>query len=248
MTTAAHAQSGAAPRGRRDGHGSEPLSGTVRVYNAGIRLWHWTNALCILTLAVTGYFIGSPPPSQPGEASDSFLFGYIRFAHFAAAYIFAIGFIGRFYMALTGDSHARELFLPPIWRGSWWSGLFNQLAWYLFIAKEPRKYVGHNPLSTLTMFFMYTLMAVFMICTGGAIYSEGEGAASWQHAVFGWVIALFGHNTMALHTWHHVGMWVILLFVLIHIYTAIREDAMSRQSMISAMISGERTYRDNRPN
>ena len=46
--------------------------------------WHWVNALAILVLSVTGYFIGSPLPSLPGEASHSFLMGYLRFAHFAA--------------------------------------------------------------------------------------------------------------------------------------------------------------------
>ena len=54
---------------------------TEYVYEAPVRLWHWINASCILVLAVTGYFIGSPLPTQPGEASANFLMGYIRFAH-----------------------------------------------------------------------------------------------------------------------------------------------------------------------
>ena len=58
----------------------------VYVYEAPVRIWHWVNALAITVLAVTGYLIGSPPPSLPGEASEHFLMGYIRFAHFAAAY------------------------------------------------------------------------------------------------------------------------------------------------------------------
>ena len=47
-------------------------SGSVRsiyVYEAPVRIWHWTNALAITVLCVTGYFIGSPPPSLSGEAS-----------------------------------------------------------------------------------------------------------------------------------------------------------------------------------
>jgi Ni/Fe-hydrogenase 1 B-type cytochrome subunit len=32
--------------------------------------------------------------------------------------------------------------------------------------------------------------------------------------------------------------------VIIHVYTAIREDIMSRQTMISAMIDGKRTFRE----
>ena len=49
-----------------------------------MRIWHWVMALCMVVLAITGYLIGSPPPSLGGEASEHFMFGYIRFAHFAA--------------------------------------------------------------------------------------------------------------------------------------------------------------------
>jgi Ni/Fe-hydrogenase 1 B-type cytochrome subunit len=39
-------------------------------------------------------------------------------------------------------------------------------------------------------------------------------------------------------------MWAILLFVMIHVYAAIREDIMSKQSMVSTMISGFRMFKD----
>ena len=42
---------------------------SVYVYEAPVRIWHWVNALAITVLAVTGYFIGSPLPTMPGEAS-----------------------------------------------------------------------------------------------------------------------------------------------------------------------------------
>ena len=65
----------------------------VYVYEAPVRLWHWVNALSITVLAITGYFIANPLPTLPGEASDHFVMGYMRFAHFAAAYIFTVGFL-----------------------------------------------------------------------------------------------------------------------------------------------------------
>jgi Ni/Fe-hydrogenase 1 B-type cytochrome subunit len=43
-------------------------------------------------------------------------------------------------------------------------------------------------------------------------------------------------------------MWAIVIFVMIHIYAAVREDIMSRQSMVSTMISGTRTFKDDDPN
>ena len=215
----------------------------VYVYEAPVRIWHWVTVFCVLTLCVTGYLIGSPPPSIGGEASDHFLFGNIRAIHFYAGQIMAVAFLGRIYWAFVGNHHARQIFLLPIRSGKWWKEVLFELRWYLFMEKMPKKYVGHNPLAQLAMFVLFVLPAVFMILSGMALYAEGKGMGHWTYAVFGWMIALFGHNSMALHTAHHVGMWVIVCFFITHIYVAVREDIMSRQSIVSTMISGWRMFR-----
>ena len=221
---------------------------SVYVYEAPVRLWHWINAAAILVLCVTGYFIGSPPPSmQIAEATHQFVFGYIRFAHFAAGWILCVGFLGRMYWALVGNHHARQLFYIPFWRISYWQEVWFEIRWYLFLTKEPKKYVGHNPLAQLAMFFFITVGVTFMIITGLALYSEGLGKDSLLYAMFGWVFTLFGNNPHYVHTFHHLGMWWIVIFMIVHIYVAIREDIMSRQSIVSTMISGHRTFKDDRP-
>ncbi len=211
---------------------------SVYVYEAPVRIWHWVNA---------GYFIGSPLPSmQIGEATDQFVFGYIRFAHFAAGWVLAIGFLGRIYWAFFGNHHSRQLFYVPFWSGRFWSEVWFEVRWYLFLAKEPKKYVGHNPLAQLAMFFFITLGVSFMIVTGMALYAEGAQEGSLTHTLFGWVHSLTW-NSQRLHTLHHLGMWWIVIFMIVHIYVAIREDIMSRQSIVSTMISGTRTFKDDRP-
>ena len=218
----------------------------VYVYEAPMRIWHWTNALSIVVLCITGWFIASPPPTMPGEASDNFLMGYIRFAHFAAAYIFLVGFIFRVYWAFIGNKHSRQIFLPPFNSKAWWSGVWHETKWYSFLVREPRKYTGHNPLATLTMHIMLLWGSIFMMMTGLALYGEGTGAGTWPHTLFtSWVIPLFGQS-QNVHSWHHLGMWYIVCFIIIHVYVAIREDIMSRQSLISTMVSGWRMFKDNR--
>jgi Ni/Fe-hydrogenase 1 B-type cytochrome subunit len=203
------------------------------------------NALAIVVLAATGYFIGQPLPSVPGEASANYLMGYVRFVHFAAGYVLAIGLAGRAYWALVGNHHARELFTVPILRAAYWRELGTMLAWYAFIRPRPNQYVGHNPLARLMMFFGFLLLALFMIATGFALYGEGAQAGHWSHSVFtSWVIPLFGGNSQSVHTWHRLGMWAMVCFVMLHVYAAIREDIMGRQSMVSTMISGHRTFKD----
>ncbi len=221
----------------------EEVQQAVYVYEAPLRLWHWINALAIVVLCITGYLIGSPPPAVGGEASDHFLFGTIRFAHFVAAYALIIGFLGRVYWAWAGNDHAREIFLPPVARGRFWREMWHEIRWYAMIEKAPKRYTGHNPLAILSMHLLFVWCAIFMMVTGLALYGEGTGPGSWQHRLFThWVIPLFGQS-QTVHSWHHLGMWVIVCFAIVHIYAAVREDIMSGQSIISSMFSGWRTFR-----
>src|SRR5512145_2713949 len=103
---------------------------SVYVYEAPVRLWHWINALSLVVLAITGYFIGSPLPTMPGEASANYLMGYIRFAHFAAGYLFLVGLAGRLYWAFVGNHHARELFTLPVFNRVYWREVATMLKWY----------------------------------------------------------------------------------------------------------------------
>lgn len=216
------------------------------VYEAPVRLWHWINALSIVILAVTGYFIGSPLPSMPGEASANFLMGYIRFAHFAAGYVLGVGLLGRIYWAVMGNVHARQLFTPSIFNKNWWKEVLHELRWYLFMERSPKKYLGHNPLAQLTMFFLFVLPIIFMVVSGFALYGEGAQEGTWSHTLFtSWFIPLMGQS-QDVHTWHHMVAWVIVWFVITHVYVAVREDIMSGQSIISSMVSGWRTFRNDK--
>ena len=220
---------------------------SVYVYEAPVRIWHWTNALAIVVLIVTGYFIGSPPPTMgAGEAYNQFYFGYIRFTHFAAGMILTVGFFGRIYWAFVGNTHARQMFTLPVTNRRWWYELIYELRWYMFMVKEPKKYVGHNPMAHAAMFFFMTLGISFMMITGWALYAEGAGQGSLPDTAMGWLLGWIG-NSQILHMLHRFGMWSIVIFVLIHVYAALREDIMSRQSTVSTMLSGHRTFKDDRP-
>ncbi|MBK6981263.1 MAG: Ni/Fe-hydrogenase, b-type cytochrome subunit [Betaproteobacteria bacterium] len=216
------------------------------VWEAPVRLWHWLMALAMVVLMVTGYFIGSPLPSVPGEAIDSYLMGYIRFAHFAAAYVFALSFLFRVYWAIVGNQHAREIFLVPVYMLSptWWRGFFRVLGHYLFIRPKNDWHLGHNQLAMAAMFGMYVLGTVFMIVTGFALYGEGTGMGTWQYSLFSsWVIPLFGQS-QDVHTWHHFGMWYLIWFTMVHLYFVIREDITSGLTVVSSMISGWRDVKN----
>ena len=216
------------------------------VFEAPVRLWHWLHALSIGVLCVTGYFIANPLPSLGGEASSHFLMGYLRMIHFIAGYVFTIAFAVRIYWAFVGNKYSRELFVVPIWKGAWWKGLLHEIKYYTFLTRKSHKVMGHNPLAQMAMWFFNVLLTLFLIFTGFALYAEGLGEGSWADAWFGWVIpALDGsQNTKMLHL---LSMWVMLVFVVIHIYMAIRADIMDRESSVSTIMGGWRMFKDDQP-
>jgi Ni/Fe-hydrogenase 1 B-type cytochrome subunit len=212
------------------------------VYQWPVRLWHWITMLAIIALFVTGFMIGRPPPSIGGEASDHFMFGYIRMIHFSAGYILAVAFVARIYMAITGNEHARQLFMIPFWDPRWYGDVLSQVSYYLFLNKEPRVFLGHNPLAQAGMFFMFLLPVILIIVTGLALFAEGAGMGSWQYQWFGWILAVPG-GSFAIHTVHRITMWLIVLFSMIHIYLCFREDIMSEHTVVSTMVSGWRLFK-----
>ncbi len=228
-------------------HATEAQSPAAKiyVYEAPVRMWHWLNALCIVLLCVTGYLIGKPLPSVPGEASFNYAFGYVRMIHFGAGQVLAVALLYRIVWAFLGNHHAHQLFLPPVWSLQWWGEVWHEVRWYAFLEKTPKKYVGHNPLAQLAMFGMFLLPLLLSIFTGFALYSEGAGIDSAWYSAFGWVFAVLG-DSFTVHTIHRISMWVIVCFAVIHIYVAIREDIMSRQSLVSTMISGWRYFKDDK--
>lgn len=169
------------------------------------------------------------------------MFGYIRMAHFIAGQLLGLMFIVRLYRVLVGGSHARQIFTFPFWSLEWWKEIVFEIQWYLFLKPRAKDYVGHNPLAHIAMFFMFLIPLVLLLLTGFALFSEGEGIQSLWYKAFGWVFLVLG-DSMTVHTVHHVLMWVIVLFSMIHMYMAVREDFTRRQSTVSAMVSGWRFF------
>ncbi len=213
------------------------------VFEAPVRIWHWLHALSIVVLAGTGYLIANPLQSIGGEASEHFLMGNLRLIHFIAGYVFGIGFAVRIYWAFVGNKYARELFYLPVWRADWWRDLWRETKFYLFLTREMPRIPAHNPLAQTVMWLFNTVLGLFMIFTGFALYSEGLGLGSWADTWFGWMIPLM-KGSQNLRMWHDLGMWLFLAFAIVHVYMSVRADIMGSQSSVSTIISGWRTYRD----
>lgn len=202
------------------------------VWELPVRWCHWINVLCIVLLAVTGFFIGTP--FSFGLSASKYTMGWFRFIHFTAAYLFTVSVAARAIWSLVGNKYASWKEFFPFATVDGREKLRKMFRFYLFLDKQVPETVGHNPLATTayaSLFFLY----IIMILTGFALYAQ-YSPGSLLYRSMGFMYHLFSSQGMRLA--HHLSMWLIFGFVVNHIYSAWLMDIKEHGSEISSIFSG----------
>lgn len=207
------------------------------VWELPVRIYHWVNAVAIVILMVTGIYIGKPFAGAgiPEEAYYSNLMGWVRYIHFFTAFVFTASFIYRMYWCFVGNKFAK--FNPFRW--VFWKDTFHTVKFYLFLKNKKPHFVGHNPLALLSYWIFNYLGSVIVILTGFFMYFEPQKETIWAK-LFAWVPYLFGDSFM-MRSWHHLTAWAFMLFIVLHVYLAFRDDYLERCGSISSMFTGYKT-------
>jgi len=211
------------------------ISKKVYVWQLPVRLYHWVNALVVVTLAVTGYLIGKPPALTSGsEASFGYWFGTVRFVHFVSAFVFFFNFLFRIYWGFAGNKYADwKNFIP--YKKEQWKEIFQVLKIdILQVSNVKLKSIGHNSMAGFTYFLTF-LAFLFQSITGFGMYSAMSDA--FLPNLFSWIVPLMGGD-FAVRQWHHVMMWFFVIFSIIHVYLVFYHDYVEGRGTISSMAGG----------
>lgn len=202
------------------------------IWELPVRWCHWVNVLSIVVLSATGILIGNP--AFIDASADAYLMGWIRFIHFVFAYAFAVSVITRIIWTFRGNCFAgwREYF--PFFCASGREEMKEVFAYYTFRRKHPPETTGHNPMAA-TAYFCVFLLYGFMLLTGFAMYAEHAPGGA-MHTLFRPVYWLF--TTQQMHLYHHLAMWLIVGFVINHVYSAWLMDIKEKGGEISSIFSG----------
>jgi len=73
------------------------------------------------------------------------------------------------------------------------------------------------------------------IVTGFALYAETHRGILWT-VLGGWSLGVFSAPTLRL--FHHLAMWLILAFAVVHVYIAWLNDLAERNGVMSSIFSG----------
>jgi Ni/Fe-hydrogenase 1 B-type cytochrome subunit len=199
----------------------------VYVWEWPVRVTHWVIAAAILVLSATGFTVAHPPGTWAP-------LGTVKAVHSYAAIAFTLALGARVAWMFLGNRWARWDQLVPA-RRERLRGLGPTVRWYLFMLRKPPGYVGHNPLAGATYALVF-LIELLMIVTGFTLYAPGAPYWSPMHA-FGFLGPVLGGLQTA--RWlHHTGMWLLLGFMVHHVYSAVLMSQVEANATMESIFSG----------
>jgi len=176
---------------------------------------HWINLICMLGLGFTGFYI-----HQPFFAG---FMGTARMIHFTLMFVLAVNITSRIILAFwvktanqlgtrDNDVDIRN-WLPQAENKH---QLFQTAKYYLFMRKERVISAKYGALQKIA--YLATVPITFyMGYTGFALYAPAQQWPVWGFFAAG--INLVG-GLMVMRLFHYFGMWVIILFTMVHAYLA----------------------------
>lgn len=206
------------------------------IWELPVRITHWINALSILTLSITGFYIGAP---FLHAVSDYALpMATMRFIHFTAGYIFTASVLFRIYWWFVGNQYARwNQFLPTTMgrvQNTVQCGLF-----YCFLEEHIPHSPGHTGMAGISYAVIFMLF-LFEAASGFAMLHLANGGGLVYTVGGGWMLLLLTAGTIRML--HHVFMWCIWTFVIIHVYISWHNDIIERNGLISSIFSGYKFF------
>ena len=216
---------------------SFPEKDRIRLYiwEWPVRITHWAIVLSIVVLTVTGYYLYAP--FLTSKASHDFVTGWMRFIHEVAGFVFIGAIIVRLYWFVAGNKWARWPQFLPLGRRRW-DDFKAQLAYYMFLRREPPFSVGHNPLAGLTYIVVIFIMLAEVL----------TGLALFQHVHPNKTLGFLLDWLPGLISWRYVRMihfgimFALWAFFIHHVYSAILIGIEERSGLVRSIFTGYKFF------
>lgn len=215
------------------------------VWSGPVRMIHWTVFLSVFVLLITGNYIAHTPSfiSPSGEPVVTFFMAQMRFIHFVAAVVFDVAILVSIYLIFFSTFHApwRDLLPTPKNLKKFWI----QLKYYFRLSGERVDYEYGDPIDIIS-WLSFHILAILLILTGFALYVAQYPINWWWpallHFATDWVVALFG-GLINVRSAHHIMWWLILVWVVIHVYFQLWKTIKFKTGNLDAIIGGYRYRR-----
>ncbi len=208
-------------------------------FSSGLRWTHWIRAFSIFALTLTGFYIAYVFIAP--ETSDEpvlFLNAEMRMWHQIIGFVLIAVTLYKTYLFFFDKISGRErvsiwdFISPKIW--------FQQIKYYLFMGEHPKLRGVYNPLQFVAYIGLYAM--VYAVCITGLVlyvhvYHEGLGGFLYDYMR---PLEVLMGGLANVRQIHHISMWGILIFTLVHVYMAVFNSIMGKEGSIDSIVSGLR--------
>ncbi len=224
----------------------------VKRMTGTMRIVHWLNVICMVVAVITGLYIGHPYYQSfiADPAVDKYVMAWNRWGHFIVAIIFDVTavLIGYLYFFSRFEKPYKKLI--PTWKNI---KEFCEVFLNLITFNRRKNFdSSHSDSYNIVFFTIFHLLLVFMLLSGLQLYVHGlaSGISSigawWPamlHLATDWTLQVFGGN-MGVRIAHHTSMYLILVWVMCHIYYQIWRTIFWKEGDIAIVIGGSKFVRE----
>lgn len=220
-----------------------------------MRIIHWLNAISMIAAVVTGLYIAEPYYQTliAEGAVDKYVMAWNRWGHFIVAIIFDVTSVIVAYLYFFSRFEKPYKKLVPTGQNV---KEFGEVLLNLFTLNRRRKFDStHNDSFNAVYFAIFHLLLVWMLFTGLQLYVHGleSGLSSigkwWPamlHLVTDWTIRVCGGSLMDVRISHHLAMWLIVTWVLFHIYYQVWRTIFWQEGDIAIVIGGSKFVKEDK--
>ncbi len=233
----------------------------VRRMTATMRIIHWVNVISMVVAVITGFYIAEPYYQTliADAAVDKYVMAWNRWGHFIVAIIFDVTSVIVAYLFFFSRFEKPILKLLPTPRNI--KEFFAVLINLLTFNRHKRFDSSHSDSFNTVYFTIFHLLLAWMLFTGLQLYvhglesgmsSIGEWWPAMLHLVTDWTIPvssmLVGStampNLMDVRIVHHITMWFILAWVVIHIYYQVWRTIFWQEGDIAIVVGGSKFVKE----
>jgi Ni/Fe-hydrogenase 1 B-type cytochrome subunit len=203
----------------------------------------------MIVAITTGLYISHPyyQTFMADGAVDKYVMAWNRWGHFIVAIIFDVTAIVIGY--LTFFSRLEQPWKKAIPNKK---NLieFAEVFINLVTLNRRKKFDStHNDSFNVIFFFIFHFLLIWMLLTGLQLYVGGLGSGlssigSWWpsmlHFVTDWTIPVTGGTIMDVRISHHYTMWLLIVWVVFHIYYQVWRTVFWKEGDISIIVGGSK--------
>jgi Ni/Fe-hydrogenase 1 B-type cytochrome subunit len=218
-----------------------------------MRIIHWANAICMIAAIITGLYIAHPYYQSfiADGAVDKYVMAWNRWAHFISAIIFDVTSIVVAYLYFFSRFEKPYKKLIPNAKNV---KEFGEVILNLLTLNRRKRFDSTHSDSFNTVYFtIFHLLLFFMLFTGLQLYVHGlesgeSSIGAWWPALLhistDWTIPVTGGTLMDVRIAHHITMWLIVVWMVFHIYYQIWRTIFWQEGDMAIVFGGSKFAKD----